>query len=30
VGISHFNGRVWFGDLEHVRVLPSMEISRER
>jgi hypothetical protein len=26
VGISHFNGSFWFGDLEHPRVLRSMEL----
>jgi len=25
VGISHFNCNFWFGDLEHKRVLRSME-----
>jgi alkanesulfonate monooxygenase SsuD/methylene tetrahydromethanopterin reductase-like flavin-dependent oxidoreductase (luciferase family) len=25
VGITHFNGSFWFGDLEHARVLRSME-----
>jgi alkanesulfonate monooxygenase SsuD/methylene tetrahydromethanopterin reductase-like flavin-dependent oxidoreductase (luciferase family) len=30
VGISHFNCNFWFGDLEHKRVLRSMErFSRE-
>jgi alkanesulfonate monooxygenase SsuD/methylene tetrahydromethanopterin reductase-like flavin-dependent oxidoreductase (luciferase family) len=26
VGITHFNGSFWFGDLEHGRVLRSMEL----
>jgi alkanesulfonate monooxygenase SsuD/methylene tetrahydromethanopterin reductase-like flavin-dependent oxidoreductase (luciferase family) len=26
VGITHFNGNFWFGDLEHARVLRSMEL----
>lgn len=26
VGISHFNCSLWFGDLEHQRVLHSMEL----
>jgi alkanesulfonate monooxygenase SsuD/methylene tetrahydromethanopterin reductase-like flavin-dependent oxidoreductase (luciferase family) len=26
VGITHFNGSFWFGDLEHPRVLRSMEL----
>jgi alkanesulfonate monooxygenase SsuD/methylene tetrahydromethanopterin reductase-like flavin-dependent oxidoreductase (luciferase family) len=25
VGITHFNGSFWFGDVEHARVLRSME-----
>jgi alkanesulfonate monooxygenase SsuD/methylene tetrahydromethanopterin reductase-like flavin-dependent oxidoreductase (luciferase family) len=30
VGITHFNCSFWFGDLEHARVLRSMELfSRE-
>jgi len=26
VGITHFNGNFWFGDLDHARVLRSMEL----
>jgi alkanesulfonate monooxygenase SsuD/methylene tetrahydromethanopterin reductase-like flavin-dependent oxidoreductase (luciferase family) len=26
VGITHFNCSFWFGDLEHMRVLRSMEL----
>jgi alkanesulfonate monooxygenase SsuD/methylene tetrahydromethanopterin reductase-like flavin-dependent oxidoreductase (luciferase family) len=26
VGITHFNCSFWFGDLEHARVLRSMEL----
>jgi alkanesulfonate monooxygenase SsuD/methylene tetrahydromethanopterin reductase-like flavin-dependent oxidoreductase (luciferase family) len=30
VGISHFNCSFWFGDLEHARIMRSMELfSRE-